>query len=180
MQFPLRKEDGPLIEAAIRFADWLLVQPETAPEQCVAIRWLREALRRLPEPTFGYSADFGFRVTDERIYRATDPKELPDSGIQRFWCIAMYPADWTPLFLEIGSGVCDLPRASDFQDEAAQELFFDLNLDGPPYEGTYNFDRWIAEVDSLDRFRQPGSIFEIDATLEPRPAVEVPSGPEAN
>ena len=70
MQFPLRKEDGPLIEAAIRFADWLLAQPETTAEQGDAIRWLRDALRRLPEPTFGYSFDCGFRVTDERIYRA--------------------------------------------------------------------------------------------------------------
>lgn len=67
MNFALRDEDRPLIEAAIQLGDWLLTQ-EVTPEQVRAIRWLQDALRRLPRPTLGMDAEYGFRVVDADLH----------------------------------------------------------------------------------------------------------------
>jgi len=82
MEFQIKLEDKPLIQAAIGMGDWLLAHPDTTEEQKQAIVLLQEGLRRLPAVTPGLDADYGFSIV---------AAEDAVVGIDRSWSVSLHP-----------------------------------------------------------------------------------------
>ncbi|EGW23211.1 hypothetical protein [Methylobacter tundripaludum] len=62
-KFVIFPEDEKVIEAAIKLGDWIACQPETTNEEKAIVQEVQAALRKLPEVTFGLSADYEFSAT---------------------------------------------------------------------------------------------------------------------
>lgn len=62
MEFQIKPEDEPLIQAAIGMGDWLLAHPDTTEEQKQAIVLLQDGLRHLPAIMPGLDAAYGFEI----------------------------------------------------------------------------------------------------------------------
>lgn len=58
--------DSRVIEAAIRWGDWIVQQNEVSIEQREIIVRVQEALRQYPNVVWGLNAEYGFEVSDNR------------------------------------------------------------------------------------------------------------------
>ena len=152
MNFILRDEDWPLINAAIKLGRWIYKQDITNDKKEI-VNKLIEALSILPVPTIGLNAEYGFHVLE---------KTNDGIDIDRSWTVTMYPAQWAECVLEIISTYCTNPRSEDICDELDNELGFILKNDGKSFNHDFNFERWIREVDDPDVYKAISIEFEID------------------
>ena len=152
MDFIIRNDDWPLINAAIKFGEWLRKQ-DIDNEQKGKIDNLINALKILPKPTIGLDAVYGLHILEKY------PKGI---DIDRSWYVCMYPAEWAECVLEIGSTYSPNPRLDDIFDKIDNELNFMLNNDGKVFTHDYNFDRWINEVSNPDVYKTTAIEYEID------------------
>ena len=81
-KFIIFPEDEKVIEAAIKLGDWIVCQPETTGEEKATVREVQAALRKLPEVTFGLSADYEFSATSIEL-EDWDGKEPVPEGEER-------------------------------------------------------------------------------------------------
>lgn len=151
MEFQIKPEDEPLIQAAIGMGDWLLAHPDTTEDQKQAIVLLQEGLRRLPAVTPGLDAAYGFEIWTG---------EHEPVGLDRAWEVTLYP----PGILEIFSIYTPHPYPADIQDMTQFELMFRLEAGQPNFADVFYADEWITEVNAPEAFLQDGAGFEIDAS----------------
>ena len=157
--YPIRAKDEPLIHAAIGFGDWLLRQPEITGAGRAAVARLQEALRRLPQHSPGFCASYGFTVWPTMRKEFRTPSDYVWDGIVRTWDVSMI---WRGE-LEVLSLFTGHASAAP-QDEDEWQLSFRVNAGGDPCPGTWYYDRWIAEVARLDRWRgTPGATLVFEA-----------------
>ena len=62
MNWDIRDVDKPLIEAAIRFGDWLARHPLTTDEQRQQITAVQQVLRVLPAFHEGFNGEYGCNI----------------------------------------------------------------------------------------------------------------------
>jgi hypothetical protein len=162
MKYDLRPEDYLLVEAAIKLGDWLASYEETTPEQIDAIRYLQNALRRLPESSPDVNAQYGFRAIKGRGFFV----EMPDDawqGVSRAWAVTMYP----PGVIEIFSNYSPYPEVHIFK-KLAHELGFELRAGEPnPHIGAFYFNEWIDEVSDPAAFIDDEVVFKVEALIWP-------------
>jgi hypothetical protein len=158
MEFQIKPEDEPLIQAAIGMGDWLLAHPDTTEEQKQAIVLLQDGLRRLPAVTLGLNADYGFSIisADDAVV-----------GLNRSWSVSLYP----PYRLDIGNCYNPFPYPEGDEDYMAlvhkmmaHELFYEIEAGKPNNIGTYYYEEWIAEVASPEPYLKQGYRLEIEAS----------------
>ncbi len=158
MEFQIKPEDEPLIQAAIGMGDWLLAHPDTTKEQKQAIVLLQDGLRRLPAVTPGLNADYGFSIaaTEDAV-----------TGIDRGWSVSLYP----PCNLDIGNYYTPFPYPEGekewmelVHEMMAHELFYEIQAGKSCHDGTYYYDEWITEAGSPELYLKDGARLVIDAS----------------
>lgn len=162
MEFQIKPEDEPLIQAAIGMGDWLLAHPDTTKKQKQAIVLLQDGLRRLPTVTPGLDAAYWFEVVTG---------EHEPVGLFRSWEVSLSP----PGILEIFSIYTPYPYPDDVQDKMQFELRFRLDAGQPNHGDVFYAGEWIAEVSSPEQFLQEGVSFEIEAEGKIEVEAELPT-----
>lgn len=159
LKFPITEEHKPLIDALIRMGDWLAGQELATPDQVKAIRTLQGALARLPEPTPGIDAEYGFSAVIGEGFFTLLPEDAWQ-GLARSWHVFMYP----PCILEICSVYSPHPRV-DAPEQWEHEFFmyFSLGEDNTIIDDRWNLQRFIQEISQPELLIGNGAVFEIEA-----------------
>ena len=154
MRFNLHKKDFELISAANRFGEWIIRQPEATATDRAVVKELQKALLRLPEPTFVKNLSFGIGLLEDKSY---------DKFISRGWEVSLYNYGKLKLELSIFSDWTPYPPVDCFE-MAEKELSFNLLLGEVAAPSDYNAQRWIDEVEDMDRIRADGRDLIISCT----------------
>jgi hypothetical protein len=148
--YTVRKDDEPLLRAALGLGDWLLAQNGVSRQQRKAIVALQEALRALPGTPSLTIAEYGFHAR----WESADGR-----GLYRAWRVALSPSG-----LEIYS-VYSPDEKIEFEEKVAHELNFWQRPAHPATHDGFYYGEWIDEVGDPDRFRKDAAVFGMMAEI---------------
>lgn len=178
-KFVIFPEDEKVIEAAIRLGDWIVCQPETTNEKKAIVREVQAALCKLPEVTFGLSADYEFSATSIELENWDGTEPVPE-GEERSWCVCYYQGQDANkevcAIVEIFNMFHPWPRKY-YEEFAGSEMEFLLfkrstekTMDSTKEEHSISewqqarIDDWIKDTQDPEKFKRDGMNFEIEVS----------------
>lgn len=149
MPFDYHLAHRPLVDAAIRFGDWLLTLNPTTVERAV-IRAMQGALGRLPSETPNLDAAYAFEIREGAV--GDGPR------LFRSWNVAYYPLGT----IEIFSIYTPFPRPTDIFEEVDREMSLYWEANTPQSPTPEYWARWIREVEELPAYDLNGVQWKLD------------------
>ena len=167
LRFDLRPEDTPLLEAAIRFGDWLAAREDVTDEQRHAITSLQHVLRCLPEIAEGVRGSYLFEAVDRELYEF-EGTGTPPAGVWGSWFVDYgdfrNQSNGAGISLEIGSVYSPYPdRLQDVLAGSEHEMEFYLVAGRDNRYSPRHYEAWIAEISNLASYIRPDMRCKVEA-----------------